>query len=186
MTDDLPRRGRVGHAGTVDPTPDVRIRGAVPTDAFSVAALHIQDERERGRGVPPGFLDTLADAWLRDRARRTWLAEDPGGRPVGVVHGSRVQRLPDAARPAHAWFHVAFLFVTPDARGAGTGERLLRTVLAWAGTEGVTRVFLDAVPEARRLYERVGFATPEDRVVEVRLDAARAGTGSDGAHTRRS
>lgn len=167
----LPGRGPVGHAGGVETVRDVRVREAVPTDAFSVGALHIQDERERGASVPPGFLDTFADAWLRDRARRTWLAEEPTGRPIGVLHGTRVQKLPSAHRPADAWFHVSLLFVTPDARGLGLGERLLRTLLAWAPAERVTRIQLNAVPGARTLYERVGFGTPSDRLMELRLDA---------------
>ncbi len=161
----------MGHAGPVETTPDVRVREAVPTDAFSVAALHIQDERERGAALPSGFLDTLADAWLRDRARRTWLAEDPSGRPLGVLHGTRVQKLPSAHRPADAWFHVSLLFVTPDARGAGIGERLLRALLAWAEADRVTRIQLNAVAEARTLYERVGFGAPSERLMELRLDA---------------
>jgi GNAT superfamily N-acetyltransferase len=154
----------------VETTPDVRVREAVPTDAFSVAALHIQDERERGATLPSGFLDTLADAWLRDRARRTWLAEDPSGRPLGLLHGTRVQKLPSAHRPADAWFHVSLLFVTPDARGAGIGERLLRALLAWAEADRVTRIQLNAVSEARSLYERVGFGPPSERLMELRLD----------------
>ncbi|MGG5258763.1 N-acetyltransferase family protein [Phycicoccus avicenniae] len=154
----------------METTQDVRVREAVPTDAFSVGALHIQDERERGITPAPGFLDAFADAWLRDRARRTWLAEDPSGRPLGVVHGTRVQKLPSAHRPADAWFHVSLLFVTPDARNAGVGERLLRALLAWAPTDRVTRVQLNAVPEARGLYERVGFGAPSDRMMELRLD----------------
>ncbi len=160
----------MGHAGSVETTRDVRVREAVPTDAFSVGALHIQDERERGASVPPGFLDALADAWLRDRARRTWLAEEPTGRPLGVLHGTRVQKLPSAHRPADAWFHVSLLFVTPDARGHGIGEHLLRTLLDWAAADGVTRIQLNAVPEARTLYERVGFTAPSERLMELRPD----------------
>lgn len=160
----------MGHAGDVETARDVRVREALPTDAFSVAALHIQDEREQGYALPPGFLDSFADAWLADRARRTWLAEDVSGRPLGLVHGTRVQKLPSAHRPADAWFHVSLLFVTPDARGAGVGERLLRTLVAWAATDRVTRIQLNAVPEARGLYERVGFGAPSERLMELRLD----------------
>ncbi|WP_377642363.1 GNAT family N-acetyltransferase [Oryzobacter terrae] len=148
----------------------VRVREAVPSDAFSVGALHIQDERERGGTVPAGFLDAFADAWLRDRARRTWLAEDVRGRPLGVVHGTRVQKLPSTHRPADAWFHVSLLYVAEDVRGHGVGERLLRALLDWAPTDGVTRVQLNAVPEARTLYERMGFGAPSDRLMELRLD----------------
>lgn len=148
----------------------VRVRRAVPSDAFSVAALHIQDARERGDVVPAGFLDRVADAWLRDRARRTWVAEDERGRPLGVLHGVRVQKLPSTHRPADAWFHVSLLYVTADARGAGLGERLLAELLGWAPTDRVSRVQLTAVPEARSLYERVGFGPPSDRLMELRLD----------------
>ena len=148
----------------------VRVREAVPSDAFSVGALHIQDERERGGIVPPGFLDAFADAWLRDRARRTWLAEDPRGRPLGVVHGTRIQKLPSVHRPADAWFHVSLLYVTSDARGQGVGEQLLRALLDWARRDRVTRVQLNAVAEARTLYERVGFGPPSERLMELRLD----------------
>lgn len=152
----------------------VRVREAVPSDAFSVAAFHIQDERERGGAVPPGFLDRFADAWLRDRSRRTWVAEDGRGRPLGVLHGVRVERLP-SARPADAWFHVSFLYVTADARGAGLGEELLRALLAWAPSDRVTRVQLEAVPGAHTLLGRLGFGAPSQRLVELRLDAIPGG-----------
>ena len=151
-------------------TDGVTVREARPSDAFSVGALHIQDEREHGHVVPPGFLDAFADAWLRDRARRTWVAEDDRGRPIGVLHGTRVQKLPSAHRPADAWFHVSLLFVTADARGCGIGQRLLEALLAWARTDGVTRVQLNAVPEARTLYERMGFGPPSERLMELRLN----------------
>ena len=39
-----------------------------------------------------------------------------------MLHGTRVQKLPSAHRPADAWFHVSLLFVTRDARGCGIGE----------------------------------------------------------------
>ncbi|WP_392542200.1 GNAT family N-acetyltransferase [Oryzobacter telluris] len=153
----------------MDDADGVRVREAVPADAFSVGALHIQDERERGGTVAPGFLDAFADAWLRDRARRTWIAEDVRGRPLGVVHGTRVQKLPSTHRPADAWFHVSLLYVAADVRGLGLGERLLRALLDWAATDRVTRVQLNAVPEARTLYERVGFGPPSERLMELRL-----------------
>ena len=134
-----------------------------------MAALHIQDEREQSHVPPPGYLDALSDAWLRDRARRTWLAEDERGRRLGVLHGTRVQKLPSAHRPADAWFHVSLLFVTEDARGYGIGERLLTALLEWAETDAVSRVQLNAVPEARTLYERLGFGPPSERLMELRI-----------------
>ncbi|NHA68501.1 GNAT family N-acetyltransferase [Phycicoccus flavus] len=153
----------------METTRALRVREAAPTDAFSVAALHLQDDRERGRAVPAGYLDTLADAWLRDRSRRTWLAEEPSGRPLGTVHGSRVPLLPTVREPAGARLDVDFLYVTADARGEGIGERLLRTLLDRARADGVRTVRMPAAPAARALYTRLGFAPPAERVVELVL-----------------
>ena len=52
------------------------------------------------------------------------------------------------------------LLVTDDARGAGTGERLLEEAVAWLTERGVPRVMLwTAAPNtgAQRLFERHGF-----------------------------
>ena len=157
------------HAGRMETADGVTVREAVPTDAFSVAALHLQAEREWGQVVPPRFLDTFADAWLRDRARRTFLAEDSRGTPLGTVHGTVVRKLPSPRRPTDAWMHVSFLFVTADARGHGVGEALLRTLLAWCRAHDVVRVQLNAVDGARTLYARVGFVAPDEGLMELRL-----------------
>ena len=108
-------------------------------------------------------------AWLRDTARRTWLAEDPRGRPLGVLHGTRVQRLPSAHRPADAWFHVSLLFVSIGARGSGIGEGLLDAMLAWAEGDGVSRVQLHALPGVRTIYERFGFGPPSQQLMERQI-----------------
>ena len=68
--------------------------------------------------------------------------------------------------------------MTTDARGCGIGEPLLRALLDWAATDGVSRVQLNAVPEARTLYERFGFGPPSERLMELRLtDRSRRGAG---------
>jgi len=151
----------------------VTVREAVPTDAFAVAALHVQAEREWGGVIPPRFLDTFADAWLRDRARHTFLAEDARHTPLGTVHGTVIRKLPSPRRPTDAWMHVSFLFVTAAARGHGVGEALLRTLLGWCADNDVVRVQLNAVDEARSLYERVGFRPPHEGLMELRLTRSR-------------
>ena len=160
----------MGHAGGME-SDAVTVREARPSDAFSVGALHIQDEREQGHAVPPGFLDALSDAWLRDRARRTWVAEDERGRPLGVLHGTRVQKLPSAHRPADAWFHVSLLFVTQDARG------LRHRRAAAAGAAGVGR---DRRGDPGAAQLRAGGPHP------LRADGVRASVGAaDGAAAQR-
>jgi GNAT superfamily N-acetyltransferase len=52
--------------------------------------------------------------------------------------------------------------VVPEARGSGTGSRLLRQVEEWARNQGYARLFLSTTPfldSAIRLYERFGFRT---------------------------
>lgn len=139
---------------------DVAIRLAEPRDAFAVAALTLQDDRECGAVVEPGFLDRHADAWLADRARVTFLAEAADGRPLGMVTAAVVTTLPSSRRPVSRWLHVSLLFVTADARGAGLGRRLLGALQEWCARNGVSRVQLNAAAEARTLYERAGFVPP--------------------------
>ena len=153
------------------------IRLAEPRDAFAVAALTMQDDRECGATVEPGFLDRFADAWLADRARVTLLAEEQDGRPVGVVTAAVVTKLPSSRRPDGRWLHVSLLFVTRDARGAGLGAALLAALRRWAGEHGVERMQLDAAPAARGVYERAGFTTPGAGLMEWR---AGSGPEADG------
>ena len=49
-------------------------------------------------------------------------------------------------------------------------EALLRATLAWSEEAGVERIQLNAVPAARSLYERVGFTTPDARLMELRVN----------------
>ena len=149
---------------------DVAVRLAEPRDAFAVAALTMQDDRECGATVEPGFLDTFADAWLADDRRVTFVAEAPDGRPLGLVTAAVVTKLPSSRRPATKWLHVSLLFVTKDARGEGLGARLLDSLREWCAAHDVTRMQLNAAPRARPLYERAGFGDPSPGLMEWRAE----------------
>ena len=149
-----------------------RVRLAEPRDAFAVAALTMQDDRECGAVIEPGFLDAFADAWLADRNRVTFLAEAPDGRPVGMLTASVHTKLPSSRRPVSRWLHVSLVFVTADARGAGLGARLLGALREWCTEHDVSRVQLEAAPEARSLYVRAGFGPPSAGFLEWRPDGA--------------
>lgn len=146
------------------------MRPAEERDAIAVAALQLQHERELGAERPTGFLDEVADAWLRGRERRrTWVAVQSDGRPVGVLHGEIVEQLPSPRPAARRWMHVSLVFVSVDRRGAGLGERLLREAVAWARRQGLSRVDLNAVPDARALYRRIGFVPAPERAMTLAL-----------------
>lgn len=149
------------------------VRLAEPRDAFAVAALTMQDDRECGATVEAGFLDRFADVWLADRSRVTFLAEAADGRPLGVVTAAVVTKLPSSRRPTTKWLHVSLLFVTKDVRGEGLGARLLDSLREWCAANDVTRVQLNAAPRARGLYERAGFGEPSPNLMEWRADGQR-------------
>lgn len=144
------------------------IRLAEPRDALACAALTLQDDRECGATIEPGFLDRYAEAWLGDSARVTFVAEAPDGRPLGMVTAAVVTKLPSSRRPRTRWLHVSLLFVTPDARGAGLGPQLMAALHHWALAHDVDRMQLNADPQARPLYERAGFSSPAGKLMEWR------------------
>ena len=150
----------------------IRVERAAREDALVVAAVQLQFDRELG-GIPRrGFLTEYADAWLAAYdTHPTWLARRADGDPVGFVVTRAGTRLPSLRRHRDGVLHVAQLFVRPDGRGTGLGERLMREVLDWADRHDVARVSLNSEPAARSLYERLGFA-PGERYLELQLDRA--------------
>jgi DNA-binding MarR family transcriptional regulator/GNAT superfamily N-acetyltransferase len=88
----------------------------------------------------------------RDQRRdRAWIAE-VDGEPAGCV--LCVHRDDEVAQ-------LRLLLVEPSARGLGVGTRLVEEVLRFARDAGYPRVTLwtqDALRDARRIYERAGFA----------------------------
>jgi GNAT superfamily N-acetyltransferase len=68
----------------------------------------------------------------------------------------------DGAKRKHKCMIVS-MFVRAGNRRGGVGERLMRTAIgharSWEGVEQVQLVVNDVAPEAKRLYERLGFRT---------------------------
>jgi carbonic anhydrase len=57
------------------------------------------------------------------------------------------------------------LWTEPAARGTGTGRALIEEAMAWSRQQGAITLLLDtvasAMPEAVRLYRRMGFEETE-------------------------
>lgn len=145
-----------------------RIRPVERDDAFALAALRLQHDREHGREGRPGFLDEYADAFLAEAAGyRGWLAELTDGRPVGCLLALRVRKLPTLMAPGRPeWWYVQQVFVSPDQRRRGTGRRLMAAAQEAATAEGVRWLRLNASDSGRPLFDATGFTDPTDRLRE--------------------
>jgi GNAT superfamily N-acetyltransferase len=134
------------------------VEHAEPTDWQRVRAVRLRALAD----APDAFGTTLAedearsaDSW-RDRLARedhaTFLAV-VDGRDVGMAVGGPSWRGDTTAGLYGMW-------VAPEARGQGVGDRLIEAVVAWARSRGHPRILLDVGDEnapAIRLYERHGF-----------------------------
>jgi DNA-binding MarR family transcriptional regulator/GNAT superfamily N-acetyltransferase len=87
-----------------------------------------------------------------------WIAEVDGA-PVGSIM---------CARDDDETARLRILLVEPEVRGIGLGRRLVDECLRFARQAGYRRIVLstyDAMAEARRIYERVGFRLASARPV---------------------
>jgi ribosomal protein S18 acetylase RimI-like enzyme len=133
----------------------VTIRRAASTDRELIHELWAEFEEELGG---PAYLrETWEEAWpdlsrtIRDGA--ALLAEDDE-RALGFVFCV----LGDRGRKTA---HVTDLYVRPEARGRGIGKALLGALVEPARKSGLEHVSLEVLlrnADARRLYERLGFA----------------------------
>jgi DNA-binding MarR family transcriptional regulator/GNAT superfamily N-acetyltransferase len=165
LLDDVPAPARrrlaaalaTARAALEDRAPDVRLRTPEAGDLGWIVERHgALYAREHGwdasfEALCAGIV--AAFAARHDPAReRAWIADVAGERAGCVL-------CVDAGEPATA--RLRLLLVEPWARGLGIGGRLVDAVLAFARAAGYERVILwtnDVLHDARRLYERAGFA----------------------------
>ncbi|MBM6546315.1 GNAT family N-acetyltransferase [Janibacter sp. YIM B02568] len=147
---------------------DARIRPVERRDAFSLAALRIQHDRELGRPPRPGFITEYADAFLAEiDDHRGWIAEEADGNPVGCLLALRVRKLPTLMAPGRPeWWYVQSVFVCTDRRRQGIGAALLTEVRRAARDEGVRWLELRSSDAGRPLFEHGGFTTPSPRLMQ--------------------
>jgi GNAT superfamily N-acetyltransferase len=153
----------------------VTIRAAKQADRRLVRELWQEFEEELGG---PAYLrESWEEAWsdLSETIRSgVALIAEEDGRAVGFIFCV----LGDVGRRTA---HVTDLYVRPEARGTGTGTALLMGIVEPAREAGLDHVSLEVLvrnSEARRLYDRLGFA-PVDVFMVAPLGALAERLGSD-------
>jgi ribosomal protein S18 acetylase RimI-like enzyme len=127
-----------------------------------VAAYRFDEYVDSHQG---GYADVLADARSRAREAELLVAVDVGDALLGTVTiawpGTPYA---EVSKPGEIEFRM--LAVSPDARGRGVGEALVRAVIARAREAGAHRLVMSSAASmaaAHRLYQRLGFQRLPER-----------------------
>jgi phosphinothricin acetyltransferase len=132
----------------------VRIRDATADDAAAIAAIYaplVTDSIVSFEEDPPSA-EEMAD---RIAASHVWLVAEDDGEVVGYAYGARFH-----PRAAYRWSTEASIYLAPEARGRGTGKRLVAELLVRLKAMGFVNVFGGTSlpnPASERLLESFGF-----------------------------
>ncbi len=156
----------------MDPTAE--IRPATIADRDAVADLLVAQLRGHAIATPAADLARTVAALLARPQRARFLLAVAGARAVGLAVVSFGWPVEHGGRGA--WLEE--LYVVPEARGQGTGTRLLDAALDAARTHGAVAVDLEIErghERAASLYRRHGF-TPLERTRWVKRLTSAGGT----------
>jgi len=153
----MPSEGR----GIVTGMPQITIRRAMTADA-NVLAVMRYDFRS-GLKKPQESRDSFIDRctrWMEEclasEGWLCWVAESPD-RIVGHLWLQAMAKVPNPVSEPERHAYVTNVFVDPDWRGAGIGNRLMTAAMDWCRSNGVDCAILWPTPQSRSLYARHGF-----------------------------
>jgi len=129
---------------------------ARPEETDAVIALLTAQLEEHAIPLTPELLAAAVEGGVADDGRALILLAREGDRPVGVAFLSFQWTLERGGRVM--WLEE--LYVLPERRGQGTGQRLLEAALEAARARGCLAVELEVEAShsrAANLYARAGF-----------------------------
>ena len=141
------------------------VRRAVPTDARSLAEVHVASWQSAYRGLlPDALLSGLSvtrreESWQRlltDPEQPTWAYEQEGR----VVAFASIGPCRDADKDPSTVAELMTMYTLPEVWGQGVGRALWAVVLEHLGATTYREITLWVLTDnarARRFYERAGF-----------------------------
>ncbi|MBN1814443.1 MAG: GNAT family N-acetyltransferase [Anaerolineae bacterium] len=97
-----------------------------------------------------------------------WLAVTPAGEAVGAGGVIIDQHIPTPGNPSGKVGYVLNVATVPGHRRRGIARRVLQTILAWLGEQGIQRATLHTSDVGRSLYESLGFEpVPNEMRLEI-------------------
>jgi GNAT superfamily N-acetyltransferase len=142
--------------------PDDRIRPATLEDLDVLVHHRVAMFTDMGVAVDVPALDHAFRAWLRAAMPAgdycAWVCEVKAG---DIVAGGGISLLswPPGPRPA-AGDRLAFVYnvyTEPPYRKRGLARRIMEAIHTWCAGQGISALALNAAPDARRLYESLGY-----------------------------
>jgi GNAT superfamily N-acetyltransferase len=147
---------------------ETRIRTAAPADAALLAGLRYDFRSRHAPAVEDrGEFLARCEKWMSERLRpdsrwRCWIAERDDGAAIGDIWLNLIEKVPNPAPEAEYHAYITNFYVLEEARGQGTGTKLLGIALEWCKVREVHAAILWPSDRSRRLYERNGFAVRND------------------------
>ena len=135
----------------------------------AVGGLRWDSLLENG-GVPDSSRDDFAARfaeWAGGHGGHECFVAVAGDRVVGMMWLAVVERVPSARSFERASGDLQCAYVVPDRRNTGIGGRLIDAVLTRAAERGLERVTVHSSPRAVPVYERHGFTSADDRLLQA-------------------
>ena len=142
----------------------IEVRRAEPDDIDGLCGMYLRfDPGDRAQGIPP----------VEETQIREWLGDVLAGDTFNVVawHGERAVGHATLVPDGTGAYELA-IFVLREYQGARVGTTMVRTLLGWAGAEGVEHVWLIVErwnEAAIRLYRGVGFEVVDSQSFETEM-----------------
>jgi GNAT superfamily N-acetyltransferase len=142
--------------------PDYRVRPATLDDLDALVHHRVAMFTDMGVDVDVPVLDHAFRAWLRATMPAgeycAWVCDTNAGEIV-AGGGISILKWPPGPRTT-AGDRLAFVYnvyTEPAHRRRGLARRLMETIHGWCDAQGIVALALNAAPEARHLYDSMGY-----------------------------